>query len=213
MKTKKVKKLSASSVVGAVIAEENKKTKGKGKAGKSGGMFESVVHALKQMNFKCYKNSRYEELAAKEQLPERYIICGVPYDNLLKQKAEEYGIPRKQGTPKTEFVIVANNANSTPQFPVNGEPLKIRIECKWQAVAGTTQAKLLFSVIDLQYGAPEDNIILLMDGNGFDEAMHAFIQEVCEDGLTWKRAPKVQPKNIVKMRLQDFITWANAAFV
>lgn len=210
MKSKKTK-MSASSVLGAVITKENKKAKGKGKAGKSGGMFESVVLALKGLGFKFYKHSTFEGMAA-DKLPKRYIVGGVPYDSLLKQKAEEYGIPRKRGTPKTEFVIVAEDAKTTEQFPVNGEPLKVRIECKWQAVAGTTQSKLLFSVVDLQYGAPEENIILLMDGNGFDEAMHAFIQEVCEDGLTWDRAPKVKPKIIRKMRLQEFITWCNEAF-
>lgn len=211
MKNKKVK-MSTTSVLDAVISNGNKKSSGKSKAGKSGNMFESVVFALQKLGFEIYKSSEIHKIPPNK-LPKRYILSDVPYNSLLKQKADEYGLSRRRGNPRTEFVIVANNAKNTKQFSSKNGFLKIRIECKWQAVAGTAQSKLLFSVADLQYGSPEDNIILLMDGDGFDEAMHILINEVCEDGLTWRRAPKAKPKTIVKMRIQEFIDWCNEAFV
>lgn len=182
------------------------KTIGKGNAGKNGIAFERIVCLLQKLGFKYYE---YNDIP--NELPPRYIMHSVPYNSLLKQKADEYGIPKKQGISRTEFVIVAKDAISTPEFPINGE-LTIRIECKWQEVSGTTSQKLMHAVADLQYGAPEKNIILLMDGDGFDEITHRFIQEICEDGLTWKHAPKIPLKNIRKMRLVEFIDWGNRAF-
>ena len=206
-------KLDYASFVTAIIEAENSDAKGKSAAGRSGKMFEHVVCALKQLGFERYTNKEYEELSIEKRLPNRYIICNVPYFSLLKKKAEEYGIKRRAGSCRTEFVIVANDAISTEEFPTNGEPLKIRVECKWQGGPGTTQKKLAHTVIDLQYGGSlENNAILLMDGAGFDEAMHLLISELCEDGVSWKRAPEVEPKRIRKMRLNDFADWATAAF-
>lgn len=207
----KNKKLSIASILSGVRDNSYKSGNGKGKAGKNGSAFESVVHSLNDLGFKLFENSEVEKMEDDEK-PLRYIAHDVPYNSLLKQKSDEYGIPKRNGKSRTEFVIVAKNAISTPEFPTNG-PLTIRIECKWQEVSGTTSNKLMLTVADLQYGPPEKNIILLMDGNGFDETTHQLVQEWCEDGIHWKRAPKSEPKNIRKMKLEEFINWANRAFM
>lgn len=203
------KKMSVASIMDAVISKETDGD-GKAKAGRSGGMFESVVLALKSLGFKIYSHNRYLEVPPGK-LPARYVICRVPYDNLLTKKAREYGMKRKAGKPNTEFVIVANDAKSAPPFDQPG-PLTVRVECKWQAVAGTTQYKLFGTVLDLQYCAPERNVILLMEGEGFDPVLKHLIREVAEDGLSWDRAPEATDKLLKVMNLEQFIDWCNEAF-
>jgi hypothetical protein len=201
-----IKKITTGGVVGSLIREYRDKIKGKGKAGVSGKMFESVVGALKILGFKDHNPANGPDITAK-----RYIMRNVPYDNLLKQTAEAHGLPRKHGSSKTEFVIVARDANQTKEFPMVRGALKVRIECKWQESAGTTQAKLPYSLIDLQYSSPEDNIILLVDGQGFDEAMKLLIRDM-SDGVYWDKAPKTTPKKVVVMDTQEFMDWCGRAF-
>ena len=203
------KTISTSNVVSSMIKNQGKKTKGKAKAGVSGNMFESCIHSLEVFGFIILDYVEYVKLKASNKLPDRFVVRNKPYQNLIGR----YKNKIKPGIPKTEFVICVKNANSTDEFPLmNDEYLEIRIECKWQAVPGTTQEKLPLTIMNLQYGAPESKVIIIMDGDGFTGGIHKLVNELCEDGITWKRAPTVPSKIIKKMKLDEFIAWANKAF-
>lgn len=204
----KTNELSATSIVEALINSQGKKVKGKAKSGVSGQMFESVVHALGAIGFEILSFERFEQLQLNGKLPYRYIVRNKPYQNLLSR----YKKKSKRTMPRTEFVIYASDANSTKEFPLlHGSHLEIRIECKWQGSAGTTSDKLPMTVMNLQC-CPEKNVIILMDGPEFNDAWHSLVQELCEDGITWKRAPDLKQKAMKKMRIEEFINWANRAF-
>jgi len=63
----------------------------------------------------------------------------------------------------------------------------------------------------LQYSSPENNIILLVDGQGFDEAMELLIRDM-SDGVYWDKAPKTTPKKVIVMDTQEFVDWCGRAF-
>ena len=218
------KKLTTATVISAIINRHLSKNKvdGKAKAGEGGNLFEAVVLALQGMGFvlceSCKRNApkRFDMFGkpTEDEAPNR-IECNVPYNSVVKQTAERLGIKARQGTPHTEFVLITRDIKPTKEFPnvQTGQENHIRIECKYQAGPGTTECKLLHSYLDLQYGAPEQNVILLVDGDGFTEKMIAFMREVCEENtIVWTKAIKQSKKNVVFMNTQEFIDWANRAF-
>lgn len=221
-----MKKLTPASVIGSIITRHLDKmnTKGKAKAGEGGNLFEAVVLALKEMNFEVCDSCKRDKKPRKtidmfgdgddRSSPNR-IECNAPYNSVLKQTAERLGIKTRQGVPHTEFVLVTRDIKPTIEFPnvITGQENRIRVECKYQNTSGTTEHKLLHSYLDLQYGAPEPNVILLVDGKGFTEKMVAFIREVCEENtIVWTKGIKQSKKSVVFMNIAEFIDWANRAF-
>ena len=209
-----MKKLGVSDFVDAMIRGKHRKKARGGNTtdlSKSGLYFESNVLVLKKLGFKVLSSKKFEE-TPKEELPKRYIACNVPYTNMLRRKAAEWGISYGKGRPRTEFVIHADDAKSTTEFPTDGKPLTIRIECKYQAGEGTAEQKLTHSVLDLHYGPPEKNIILLMDGPGFSPLIHRWVEDICKYRMTWKLAPRASRKLIRKMDTNTFQKFCNKAF-
>ncbi len=216
-----MKKLTTVSMISSVINKHLDKggVVGKAKAGKSGNLFESVIYALEGIGFsvcRSCKDRDHAPLFDEGTESGNRIKCNVSYDSILKQTARRKGLKTRNGTPRTEFVLEATNIKTTKEFPnvVPGQENKIRVECKYQNSPGTTEFKLLHSYLDLQYGATETNIIMLVDGKGFTPTMIAFMREVCEENtVIWTKAVKQSRKNIVFMDIDGFIDWANRAFV
>jgi len=214
--------MGTGSVLGAIINKSLKKNKvdGKAKAGGAGNLFESIVLALENCfgfeicrSCEGYVNSRQPFGENKNHV--NRIECNVPYDSVLRQIARRYDIKSRNGTPHTEFVLSAYNIKPTPEFPnvKQGNENRIRVECKYQYTSGTTECKLLHSYLDLRYGAPEKNIILLVDGDGFSDKMLTFIREVCEEEtIIWTKGVK-KKKNVQFMNTDQFVDWSNKAFL
>ena len=219
---KKTRKMGTGSVLGAVISKSLKKSKmcGKAKAGGAGNLFESVVLSLERcFKFKICRSCK-DHIDSRQSLfyddtsHVNHIECNVPYDSVLRQIANKHGIKSRNGTPRTEFVLSAYNIKPTAEFPEvkRGIENRIRVECKYQYTSGTTEHKLLHSYLDLRYGAPEKNIILLVDGDGFTDKMIAFIREVCEEEtIIWTKGIK-KKKNVQFMNVDQFVDWSNRAF-
>jgi hypothetical protein len=158
-----------------------------------------------------------------KNVPQRCVVCNVPYDNLVNRYANKCGLEGgKKSRPKTEFVIYATDAKSTPEIPLGvGEPLETRVECKYQSGSGTVILKLLYAVMDLQYGAPEKSAIMLVGGREFEklraQEFLSFIKSACDSsqhgGITWNGfLLSPIPKKIVLMTPAKFENWCNRAF-
>ena len=214
---KKNKKLTIGTIMDAVHQKVFKESgiKGKAKAGKAGAYFEATVSSLGRIGYPLipFKNKKNYNT-----LPGCYIETNVPYCNILCQVAKKYDLKKRSRRGRTEFVIVSNRAVSTPEFSNVGNKTedRFRVECKWQNVPGTCQNKLTHSILDLLYGAPEENIILLLDGDGFDPVMKRFIYDICENnGLDWKNSYPQQRcnKRMKMMGMEEFIDWVNRALI
>jgi hypothetical protein len=214
-------KLTTVSVIGALIRKHLKKGKvdGKAKAGEGGNLFESVVYALESIGFavckSCKRSIGEDNLFDTADGVANRIECNAPYNSVVNQTAARHGLKRRNGTPHTEFVIVAEDIKPTKEFPdvIPGNENRIRVECKYQQGPGTTEYKLLHSYLDLQYGATEPNVIMLVDGEGFSEKMLVFMREVCEEGtIVWTKGVKQSKKRVAFMNIDEFIEWANRAF-
>ena len=217
------KEIETIDVIRTLIHEQSSRVTGKARAGVSGKAFEAIVYILKDLGFCEYSYQEYLQLLETSELrkinsfPKRYIVTNVPYESLLAKHASKSGFPKKNGKnfqTHTEFVIYADDAKSTEEFPLTeNEKFEARIECKWQEVSGTTQQKLVFTTLDLHYGPQEKRIILLVEGAGFGRDLKSFVKEICENRPEWKGCPDMAMKQIRMMNCDDFISWANTAFV
>jgi len=201
---RKNKKLTQNSFIDAVL-------EALGNPSKNGVAFEKTVLALqKSFGFDVfgYKDIRDKDMSDME----RVIIKNVPYDTLRKQASMKLDVACRTHPGRSEFVLIAKDIKNTKEFPCfDHDTLKIRIECKYQCVSGTTDQKLAYAALDLRYSIPERNAILLMDGPGFKKEMISLAKEWCKS-ITWDEAPVKKPSNVVVMSLIEFMDWSNRAF-
>jgi len=210
-KNKKMTNISAATaMMNGIMAADG--IKGKAKAGKAGKYFEYMVGMLQNVGFEIF----HKKDERPSIMPDRYIECNVPYEGVVGKFVRQYGVTRRTPGPRTEFVLVANRINKTTEFPdvEYGEENRIRIECKWQSGRGTADSKLAFTVLDLRYGTPEKNVILLIDGEGFDKMKVAYIKDRCENNLLVDMGQEYHPKKIMKvMNWDEFLDWCGRAFI
>jgi hypothetical protein len=181
-----------------------------GRANKTGKTLESiVVPALtSQYGFEVWKHKKYKaashhkpDLLNPPELPKRLLIKHFPYTTL-------YG-----SNGKTEFLLNAEDANSTPEFPVLNPPNKLvcRIECKWQQTAGSVDEKFPYLYLSCIEAMPETNIIILYGGGKFRIGAIKWLKDAI---ATKKYFTNSTPpdKKIVAMSIEEFLTWVNHAF-
>jgi hypothetical protein len=99
----------------------------------------------------------------------------------------------------TEFLLISEKFN-----------LKIRIECKWQQVAGSVDEKLPYLYLNTIEAMPEDTIMILIDGNGWKTGAIKWLK----DAVNQKKytIEENKHKEILVFSLADFFTWANKTF-
>jgi len=99
----------------------------------------------------------------------------------------------------TEFLLISEKFN-----------LKIRIECKWQQVAGSVDEKLPYLYLNTIEAMPEDTIMILIDGNGWKTGAIKWLK----DAVNQKKytSEENKHKEILVFSLADFFTWANKTF-
>lgn len=157
-----------------------------GLANKSGSVLEGIVTgALAPHGFKIIQNKDLLKLPEPEQ--NELLIKNAPYTTLYGSKG------------KTEFLLKSKKYG-----------LKVRIECKWQQSAGSVDEKLPHLYLSAVNAIPEDDVIILIDGNGFRDGAIAWLRNAVDNRLYIPE--DMERKNIMMMNATDFMTWANNTF-
>jgi hypothetical protein len=157
-----------------------------GLANRSGSVLEGIVKgALAPHGFNIVQNRDLSQLSEEEQ--GELLIQNYPYTTLYGSRG------------KTEFLLKSRKHN-----------LVVRIECKWQQSAGSVDEKLPHLYLSAINAMPEDNIIILIDGDGFRDGAIAWLRNSVDNRLYIPE--EKHNKNIMMMNATEFMTWANNTF-
>lgn len=170
------------------------------RANKSGQILEGIVRSTlagpQAFGFEVFSNRDYEKAQKKASiLPPRYLVKGPPYETIYGTKG------------KTEFRLHCADLSPTDAFPVSGD-FVCRIECKYQASAGSVDEKFPYLYLSCVEAVPEKNIIILMEAKG---ARVQALKWLTNAVLQQKYDP-TKSKRIVIFTIAEFITWSNDAF-
>lgn len=157
-----------------------------GHAVKTGGVLERmVVGTLGQHGFEVVYYRDY--MKAPRKYGAELLLRHVPYTGL-------YG-----GRGFTEFLLRSERYQQ-----------EVRIECKWQQAAGSVDEKLPFTLLNAIDALPENEIIILIDGDGFRAGAKEWIREAAES-RRFVPDDKAE-KDVRVMSATEFLTWANTTF-
>lgn len=117
-------------------------------------------------------------------------------DELLLENVPFETIYKHQGN--TEFLIKSKKYD-----------LEIRIECKWQEVAGSVDEKFPYLYLNCIEAMPESTIIIIVDGGGYKTGALQWLKEVSENNTYIKNN---KHKDIKIFSLSEFMVWANRTF-
>jgi hypothetical protein len=134
------------------------------------------------MRFRDYENARAGLLGA--MIEEDLLLSDVPYTSI-------YG-----HSGKTEFLALSKRLG-----------LNMRIECKWQQSSGSVDEKLPYLYLNCLEAMPEDQILIIIDGEGFKPGAKNWLREAVVQRRY--RNPGNEHKLIRVQNLVEFITWAN----
>ncbi len=99
----------------------------------------------------------------------------------------------------TEFLLISEKHN-----------LNIRIECKWQQSAGSVDEKLPYLYLSCVEAMPEDEIIILIDGDGFRGGAKEWLKEAA---TSRRYIPASNTTKIIHVfNSTEFMTWVNDTF-
>lgn len=116
------------------------------------------------------------------------LLKNVPFKTIYKHKG------------KTEFLVLSQKYN-----------LNMRIECKWQQVAGSVDEKLPYLYLNTIEAMPEKEIMILIDGGGWKKGAIEWLKSAVKDKKY--TTEKNDDKSIKIFSLTEFFTWANNTFV
>ena len=118
-------------------------------------------------------------------------------DELLLENAPFTTVYEHKGN--TEFLLISKKYN-----------LNIRIECKWQQVAGSVDEKLPYLYLNTIEAMPEKSIMILIDGGGWKAGSLKWLK----DAVKQKKytTEENNDKKIYVFSLTEFFTWANKTF-
>lgn len=126
-------------------------------------------------------------LKNKEKYGEELLLEYVPFTTVYEHKGN------------TEFLLISQKYD-----------LKIRIECKWQQVAGSVDEKLPYLYLNTIEAMPENSVMILIDGAGCKAGAIKWLK----DAVKQKKytTEETKNKNIMVFNLTEFFTWANNTF-
>ena len=126
-----------------------------------------------------------------EKNPEKYgdelLLKNVPFETIYGHGGN------------TEFLLISKKYS-----------LRIRIECKWQQSAGSVDEKLPYLYLNTIEAMPENDIMILIDGEGFKVGAKTWLRKAVKSKLY--TTEKSKEKNIMVFYLAEFFTWANKTF-
>lgn len=96
------------------------------------------------------------------------------------------------GMSRSEFVIEDDHQRR-----------RIRVECRWQQSGGSTDEKLVALLLNAAEAMPENEVIIVVDGNGAREACVDWIKNAAIS-----RKYQTRPKTIRVMSMAEFSMWA-----
>ena len=157
-----------------------------GQANKTGNVLEQlVIGTLSAHGFPTIKYSDYIKVPVKHGA--ELLLRNVPYTTLY------------DGRGFTEFLLKSQKFE-----------LEIRIECKWQQTAGSVDEKLPHVYLSAVEALPENEVIILIDGDGFRDGAISWLKNIAEER---KYIPiDKQDKKISIMNSTQFLTWCNNKF-
>jgi hypothetical protein len=123
----------------------------------------------------------------KEKFGEELLLENVPFTTIYGHKGN------------TEFLLLSKS-----------HQLQIRIECKWQQVAGSVDEKLPYLYLNVIEAMPEKSVMILIDGAGWKTGAIKWLK----DAVSRKKyaAQDDGNKEIMVFTLTEFFTWANTTF-
>lgn len=151
-------------------------------ANRTGKLLESIVQgALSQRSFEVVQFSTYIKTPA--EFGEELLLKNVPYVSIYGTKGY------------TEFLLKSKKYE-----------LDVRIECKWQQTSGSADEKLVYTYLNCVYAIPEDNVVILIDGDGFRPGAKQWLKDAAGAGLY---LPQNSSKSINVFSSTEFLTWVN----
>ncbi len=111
-----------------------------------------------------------------------------------------------QNVPFTS--IYGHSGNTEFLLKSKKHDVEMRIECKWQASAGSVDEKFPYLYLNCIEAMPEKDILIIVDGDGYKKGALAWLKKSAE---TRKYQDKDE-KNIRIFNLVEFIAWANKNF-
>ena len=88
--------------------------------------------------------------------------------------------------------------------------LEIRIECKWQQSSGSVDEKLPYTYLSLINNVPEDEVIILIDGDGFRDGAKEWLRKAAKER---RYTPEDNENKYVHVfNSTEFMTWVNNIF-
>jgi hypothetical protein len=131
------------------------------------------------INYKAWEKN-------KENFGDELILENAPFTTVYGHKG------------KTEFLLLSKKYD-----------LKIRIECKWQQVAGSVDEKLPYLYLNVIEAMPEESVMILIDGGGWKAGAIQWLK----DAVDKKKYAADTNKKIYVFNLMEFFTWANKTFI
>lgn len=123
----------------------------------------------------------------KEHFGEELLLENVPFITVYGHKGN------------TEFLLISKKYN-----------LRIRIECKWQQVAGSVDEKLPYLYLNTIEAMPEKSILILIDGEGWKDGAIKWLKDAVKEKKY--TTDENRNKEILVFSLTEFFTWANMTF-
>ncbi len=153
----------------------------------TGNQLEKAVKTV--LTGKGFELIRYREwVKNKEKYGEELLLENVPFTTVYEHKGN------------TEFLLLSQKYN-----------LKIRIECKWQQVAGSVDEKLPYLYLNIIEAMPEKSIMVLIDGAGWKPGSITWLKKAVRQKMY--TAENNKEKDIFVFNLTEFFTWANKTFI
>lgn len=153
----------------------------------SGGTLEGTVKSI--LTSKGFELLSYREWDKdRKKHSNELLLMNVPFTTIYKHSG------------KTEFLLISEKYK-----------LEIRIECKWQQVAGSVDEKLPYLYLNCIEAMPEEHIIIIIDGDGWKPGAKTWLEKAVSEKKYQKHV--ILSKNIVIFSLREFITWANKKFI
>jgi hypothetical protein len=125
-------------------------------------------------------------------------ISVVDYNDYIKNKYSSDVLVKRfpfqsiyKRNSKTEFVLCKNNR-------------KIRIECKFQTTRGSVDEKFTYAYLNAIESQPEEEIIFVIDGNGYTPEALDWIKEATQNNLYVKPGVK---KTMRVLDTFQFTSW------
>jgi len=220
-KVKERKVNNVTKILQASQKTNHKGRRGKQLAGHNGQHYEAIIaYCVGNHGFEIANNTKEAEVFALKR--QNHITKNIAYQTMSNKLAGKHNVAYKTRKGRTEYLITAYDVKKPLPFrlDVNGV-LKVRVECKWQMVNGTTKEKNMQAIFNLRAGKEELNAIFLVDGEAFTDEDIGWYEYCCRSKGLGEMINEAyheigqnppQGKVVKKMNTNDFMDWINKTF-